>query len=110
MASAYKRGNRWWIRYRDAHGRWRSEACSAATKTEARDLAGEEERKCERQRRGLEPLPDPDGGGTLADLFDWWLDTYSKPRTSHVRDEYTVRKHFLSHPIARLKLVEVTPG
>jgi integrase len=110
MASAYRRGNRWWIRYRDAHGQWRSEGCSAATKTKAKELAGEEERRCERQRRGLEPMPDPNGGGTFGDLLRWWLDTYSKPRPSHRRDKYTVTKHFLSDPIAAFKLVEVTPG
>ncbi len=42
--------------------------------------------------------------------FRWWLETYSQPRTSYVRDQYTVTKHFLSDPIARLKLVEITPG
>lgn len=25
MASVYKRGRRWWIRYRDAHNQWRSD-------------------------------------------------------------------------------------
>ena len=82
MASVYKRGKRWWIRYRDAHRQWQSEACSAATKTEARDLAVDLERRAERQWRGLEPLPPRDGGGSLGDLFRWWLETYSQPRTS----------------------------
>ncbi len=110
MASAYKRGKRWWIRYRDANRRWRSEPSAASSKTEAKDLAIDVERRCERQRRGLELTPPRDGGGTLGDLFRWWLETYSGPGTSHVRDKYTVGKHFLSDPIARLKLVDVTPG
>ncbi|HXJ21003.1 MAG TPA: site-specific integrase [Polyangia bacterium] len=106
----YKRGKRWWLRYRDAHNQWRSEACSVRSKTEAKDLAADVERQAERQRRGLEPIPPRDGGGSLGDLFRWWLKTYSQPRTSHVRDTYTVTKHFLSDPIARLKLVDVTSG
>jgi integrase len=110
MASVYKRGNRWWIRYRDAHRQWHSEPCTATSKTEAKELAIDVERRGERQRRGLEPIPPRDGGGTLGDLFRWWLETYSRPRTSYVRDQYTVTKHFLSAPIARLKLVEITPG
>ena len=110
MASVYKRGKRWWIRYRDAHRQWQSEACDATTKVEAKDLAIDVERRCERQRRGLEPMPPRDGGGSLGDLFRWWLETYSQPRTSHVRDTYTVERHFLSDPIARIKLVDVTPG
>jgi integrase len=110
MSSVYKRGKRWWIRYRDAHRQWQSEACTATTKTEAKDLATDVERRCERQRRGLDPIPPRDGGGSLGDLFRWWLETYSQPRTSHVRDTYTVERHFLSDPIARIKLVDVTPG
>jgi integrase len=37
-----------------------------------------------------------------------WRPTPS--RASHVRDTYTVERHFLSDPIARIKLVDVTPG
>ena len=51
-----------------------------------------------------------DGGGSLGNLFRWWLETYSQPRTSHVRDTYTVRSTSSPAPIARLKLVEITPG
>jgi hypothetical protein len=64
MASVYKRGKRWWIRYRDAHRQWQSEACGATTKVEAKDLAIDVERRCERQRRGLEPMPPRDRGGS----------------------------------------------
>lgn len=110
MASVYKRGNWWWIRYRDGHRQWRSEPCAATSKTEAKDLAIDVERRSERQRRNLEPIPPRDGGGSLGDLFRWWLETYAQPRTSYVRDTYTVTKHFLSAPIARLRLTEITPG
>jgi integrase len=110
MASAYKRGSRWWIRYRDARGQWCSEPCAERTKTAAKELAVDFERQAARQRRGLEPIPPADGGGTLGELLDWWLETYAKPRTSHDRDRSTIRRHFLTDPIADLRLVDVTPG
>ena len=110
MASVYKRGSRWWIRYRDARKAWRSEPCLASTKAEAKSLAIDLEKRAERQWHGLEPLPPTDGGGTLGDLLDWWLETYAKPRTSYERDQYNIRRHFLDDSIAQLRLVEVTPG
>jgi hypothetical protein len=110
MASAYKRGNRWWIHYRDAHGQRRTEASTARTKKDAMLLAADLEHQAARQRRGLEPIPPADGGGTLGELLNWWLETYAKPRTSHDRDRYTIRRHFLTDPIAALKLVDVTSG
>jgi hypothetical protein len=39
MACVYKRGSRWWVRYRDARSLWRSEPCAASTKAEAKSLA-----------------------------------------------------------------------
>lgn len=65
MASVHKRGNRSWIRYRDAHRQWHSEPCAATSKTEAKELAIDVERRAERQRRGLEPIPPRDGRGQL---------------------------------------------
>jgi len=90
----------WRIRYRDAHRQWRSEPCTVRTKGEAKELAVDMERKHERARRGLEPLAPRDGGGSLGDLFRWWLKTYSQPRTSFVRDTYSVTKHFLGVGVA----------
>src|SRR5580658_1643541 len=110
MASVYKRQNRWYVRYRDAQGRWRSRTSTARTKTEAIRLAGELERRCERQRLGLEPLPPQDGGGTLDDLLGWWLKTYSKGAPSHQRNEYSVRKNLIGSALGALRLVEVVPA
>lgn len=58
MASVYQKRGRgtWYLRVKDAAGRWQDIASSAATKTEARRLAAELDRKAERQRLGLEPL------------------------------------------------------
>ena len=41
---------------KDARGAWRSLATAALTKSEARRLAGDLERRAERQRLGLEPV------------------------------------------------------
>ncbi len=110
MASVYQRGNTWCVRYRNARGKWCSQASTAATKTEARRLAGELERRAERQRLGLEPMPIEDGGGTLGELVQWWLDTYSKSSASHGRNCSTLKCHVLSSTLAELRLAEVTSG
>ena len=108
MASVYARGERWYLRYRDERGRWRDRVSTARTKTEAKRLAAEMERRCERQRIGLEPLPPEDGGGTVDDLLAWWLGTYSKGSPSHQRNEYSVRKNLIGSKLGALRLVEVT--
>ena len=59
MASVYQKRGRgtWYLRVKDAAGRWQDIASTAQTKTEARRLALDLEWKAERQRLGLEPLP-----------------------------------------------------
>jgi hypothetical protein len=52
-----REGERWYVRYRDAGGAWKDERSTARTKAEALRLAGDLERRAERQRHGLEPLP-----------------------------------------------------
>src|SRR5512141_1596336 len=56
-----REGERWYVRYRDAGGAWRDERSTARTKAEAPRLAGDLERKAERQRYGLELLPGDPG-------------------------------------------------
>lgn len=73
-------------------------------------MAVDLERQPERQRLGLEPLRPRDGGGTLGELLDWWLNTYSSQRASHERNVYVIRRHFLSDRISELTLVGVTLG
>ena len=73
MASVYGKAGKWYLHYKDARGKWRDKVSTARTKTEAKRLAGELERKCERQRIGLEALPDEDSGGTFDELMNWWL-------------------------------------
>jgi integrase len=109
MSSVYQRGDRWYLRFRDHTGKWRDQRCAARSKTEARRLADDLQRKCERQRLGLEAVPDADGGGTFSALITWWLLTYSKASPSHSRNESTL-KHLLDSELAPLRLVDVTSG
>src|SRR6188768_904075 len=95
---------------KDARGQWRDKVSSARTKTEAKRLAGELERKCERQRLGLEALPDEDGGGTFDELMRWWLVTYSKGMPSHKRNKSSVEKNLIGSELGPLRLTEVTAG
>lgn len=110
MASVSRRGGKWYVKFQDGFGRWTRKVCTADSKTGAKRLASEMERQAERQRLGLEPLPAADGGGTLGELFRWWLDTYSSRMPSHGRNVYSIEKHFLSAPIAEIKLAHVTSG
>ena len=81
----------------------------AETKAEARRLLRDLERQAERQRLGLEPLPTEDGGGTLGELLQWWLDNISKGSPSHTSNVSVVGKHYLPSELARLPLTAVTP-
>jgi integrase len=110
MASVYKRGGKWYVRYLDAGGRWRSRKSVVRTKRDAKRMAHDLETKEERQRLGLELAPLAQDFGTLGDLLRWWLDTYSMPAPSHKRNGYTIKKHFLDDPMAELHLPEVTSG
>lgn len=105
MASVYERAGRWYVRYRDGMGRWRDKVTKAESKTEARRLAGEFERRGWRQREGLEALPS-DTSETLAELCEWWLkECCAEP--SRARDRNRLDKHILRHPIGKLALPRV---
>ncbi len=54
MASVYRHRDKWYLRYRDNRGQWRSKATSAQSKTEAKRMAQELGMRHERQRFGLE--------------------------------------------------------
>src|SRR5947208_814804 len=57
MASVYEKAGKWYLRWKGPDARWRDQVSTARSKTEARRLAGAIERRAERQRPGLEPLP-----------------------------------------------------
>jgi len=81
----------------------------AETKTEAKRLLRDLQRQAERQRLGLEPLPTEDGGGTVAELLQWWLDTISQGSPSHANNVSVVGKHYIRSELASLPLTAVTP-
>jgi len=110
VAYAYRKGNRWYLGWKDASGSVVRRPSDAVTRAEARRMAQDLERRAERQRLGLEPLPAEDGGGTLSELLQWWLDTYVKGSPSHARTVYGVRKHFQRTELGALRLIDVSPG
>ncbi len=106
MASVYEKRGIWYANFKGADGRRRNVATKAETKTEARRLAAELERRAERQRHGLEPLP-VDDGRSLADLVRWWLGKWCPDASKSVEDS-RLRKHVIGTPLGGLPLREVT--
>ena len=109
MASVFLRGDRWFLRVKNAAGKWVKVSTSVNTKAEARRLAEDLERRYERQRHGLEQLPSDNGSATLGDLLTDWLESHSKGTPSHDWADRTIRKHLLSSDLAKLPLAAVTP-
>src|SRR4051812_34675742 len=55
MASVFQRDGTYYVRWKDAAGRWRKQVSSCTTKRHAQRYADDLERKAERQSKGLEP-------------------------------------------------------
>ncbi len=91
MGTVYIQNGHWYLRYKNANGRWRGKSCKARTKTEAKSILGDLERLIERQRLGAEQ--DPALAGTLEELLAWWLETYSTGSASHERNVYAHFAH-----------------
>jgi len=106
MASVYEKAGKWYLRWKGPDGRWRDQVSTTRSKTEARRLAGELERRAERQRLGLEPLP-TDTSMTLGRLCEWWLRERC-PRSSVYRERSRLRRHILERPLGALPLTTVT--
>jgi integrase len=106
MASVYRKNGRWYLKYRTAAGRWTAHPSTASTKTEAKRLALELERKVERQRLGLEALPG-DCTLTLGQLCEWWLDNRC-PESSESRERSRLGKHVIRQAIGQLPVPDVT--
>ncbi len=109
MASVYEKAGKWYLRFKDAEGRWRDKATHARTKTEARRIAGELERKAERERLGLEPRTYADGGGalTVEEVVRWYCDAYLKDRPSYEPTLRALRLH-IAPEIGHLLVGELT--
>ncbi len=76
MAQPYLRGKRWYLKYKDARGRWQDKVCSARTKGQAHELLREVQVAEDRARHGLDARPSEDGGGTVDDLIGWWAEKF----------------------------------
>ncbi len=98
MPGILKRGERWYVRFKDAAGRSRRIRTTATTAAEARALAFELERKAERQRLGLDPAT-PDAQITLAQLCSWWLSRYCPPKSQET-ERYRFGKYVICPPAA----------
>ncbi len=110
MGSVIQRGRKFYVKWKDAHGRWQRRASTAKTKTEARRFAEDLERKAERARHGLEALPVDGGGETFGELLSWWLETYSSGTPSHRRNTSSVRRHLVPSSLAKIPAAALNSG
>jgi integrase len=108
MASIYKRGEAWYIRFRDETGRTVSRVSRADTKTAAKAEAQEAERLARRRRDGLEPMP-VDAAVTLSDLCEWWLKNRCKPARAY-NERARLQRYVLAAPLAALPLAKLRAG
>ncbi len=91
MASVYKKGGRWWLRFKGADGRWRGAPAKAKTKPAARLEALERERLARQQREGLAPSDD-NRRRTFGELMNLWHERYgSRLRSQTIK--LSVEKH-----------------
>ena len=110
MASAYNKRGVWYLRYKNRYGRWEAERSGAKTKTEARRLAEDLERKHERIRLGLEVAPVDAGDSTVGDVVTFWLENVWKNRPSYKKAKSAISLHVLTAPFASRRAVETTAG
>ena len=91
MASVYRKGGRWWLRFKGADGRWLGAPSRASTKPAARLEALERERLARQQREGLAPSDD-NRRRTFGELMDLWHERYgSRLRSQTIK--LSVEKH-----------------
>jgi len=105
MASVYEKAGKWYLRWKGPDGRWRDQVSTSQSKTEARRLAGDLERRAERQRMGLEPMP-TDSSMTLGQLCGWWLKERC-PKTSAYRERSRLRRNVIDAALGALPLTAV---
>ncbi len=106
MASAYKKRGVWYARFKGPTGAWLATATKLPTKAAAKKAAEDLERKAERQRWGLEPLPQQNGM-TVGELITWWLKNHC-PEPSRVRAESSLQRNVMRTPLADSSLMGAT--
>src|SRR6476659_7507831 len=95
MASAFQKSpGKWWARFKDENGRWKSVPTKERTRRQALQVAMELERRAQRIRDGI----DPDlGDGAEADfawLANWWMEAFGSRLRSDSFCQY-LRKHVI---------------
>jgi integrase len=105
MGSVYQKEGRW-VAKAKVGGRWKAFGLKCQSKTEAKRLLQEIERKAERQRLGLEPLPS-DCTMTLAELGAWYIKNRC-PEPSQAIEGSRFRKYVYQKPIGALQLPAAT--
>jgi integrase len=108
MASVYEKNGHWYLRYKDERGRWRDRKSTATRKAEAKRLADDEERRCERVQRGQEAPPAVQR--TVGEILEWWLEEVWRGRPSYYKAKSAIGSHFLGTPLAQLRPGELTSG
>jgi integrase len=107
MAFAFSKNGRWYAGWKDASGRKRRQLTTAATKSEARRIADDLERRAERERLGIEAAPAPQM--TFNALADYWLEHHSSVHCrSHDGNVARLKLH-LRPVLGSLTLGQVTP-
>lgn len=109
MASVFMKRGRWYARYRNAAGRWTRKVTACTRKRDAQRLADDMERRAERQRAGLDPLPSDAPTLTFGELAAWWMREYG----SRLRSCDTLRASLDLHllpALGTLALGDVTPA
>ena len=109
MGNVFQKNGRWYLCSRTVDGKRQRVASVARNKTEAVRLLAEWENKVQRQRLGLEALPEKDEGSTFKSLMQWWLTEMSEGSPSHASNVAVIAKHLLSSELAALPLSQVTP-
>jgi integrase len=106
MANVIERNGSWYVKFKDAAGRWKRVVTTAKSKAEARRLATEMEQRAERERFGLEERPS-DCTLTLGQLCEWWLENRC-PKRSHYIESKRLGKHVLKTKLGGVPLKVLT--
>jgi integrase len=110
MAVPFQKAGKWYSRFRDRHGRWRSVVMAATTKAQAVLQNSELQVREDRIRLGLDEEPKVNADQTFAEMIEWWIENRLRDTRSASRCEGTVRRHLLESHLAGLPPAAVTPG
>jgi len=110
MASVFEKNGHYYIRYKDERGRWHGIKTAATKKTEARRLADDKERLCERVRLGVDEAKDQKAESTVRVLLEWWLERVCKGKPSYKKAVSAIHLHLVEAPFAAKLPKDVCAG